>query len=113
VSAKLNFGTLGNMTDYPSGKENATDGAQAVSTGEVRQSDLALTLLDKQIDNAQHDIESIETHIDKQDNSVNSIELVRLLRQLQDMYQRRITSLESRKSIFFDSTEDADPTSQL
>jgi hypothetical protein len=88
------------MTDDPTGKENATDGAQALSTG-VRQSDLALTLLDKQIDNAQHDIESIETHIDKQDNSVNSIELVRLLRQLQDMYQRRITSLESRKSFFF------------
>jgi hypothetical protein len=109
-TAKLNCGTQENMTGDPTGQENVRDGGTGHSTREVRPSDLALTLLDDQIDNAQHDIESIETHIDKQDNSALAIELVRLLRQLQDMYQRRITSLESRKRPFFSSTEDADPT---
>jgi hypothetical protein len=88
------------MTGDPTGQENASDGGTSPSTREVRQSDLAVTLLDNQIDDAQHDIESIETHISKQDNSALSRELIRLLRQLQDMYQRRITTLERRKSSF-------------
>ena len=85
------------MTDDPTGQENASERGTAPSTEEVGQSDLALTLLDNQIDNAKHDIESIEAHIDKMDGSALSLELVRLLRQLQYMYQRRITSLGREK----------------
>jgi hypothetical protein len=81
------------MTGDPTGKEDASDGGTSPSTMEMRPSDLALTPLDNPIDYAQHHIESIETHIGKQGTSAISIELVRLLWELQDVYQRRITDL--------------------
>lgn len=49
-----------------------------------------IKLLNDQIDLSQHDIESIETYISKQDEA--SIVQVRLLRGLQDMYRQRIVS---------------------
>jgi hypothetical protein len=51
-----------------------------------------IKLLKDQIDLSQHDIESIETYIAKQDEASISIEQVRLLRGLQDMYRQRIVS---------------------
>jgi hypothetical protein len=51
-----------------------------------------IKLLNDQIDLSQHDIESIETYIAKQDKASISVEQVRLLRGLQDMYQQRIVS---------------------
>jgi hypothetical protein len=48
--------------------------------------------LNDQIDLSRHDIESIETYIAKQDEASISIEQVRLLRGLQDMYRHRIVS---------------------
>jgi hypothetical protein len=51
-----------------------------------------IKLLNHQIDLSQHDIESIETYIAKQDEASLSIEQVRLLRGLQDMYRQRIVS---------------------
>jgi hypothetical protein len=51
----------------------------------------AANQFDMQIEDAQHDIESIEGHIDGQDGHSISIEQIRLLRQLQNMYRVRIT----------------------
>jgi hypothetical protein len=90
------------MTGDPTDKENASDGGTSPSTREVRQLDLALTLLDHPIGNAQHHIESIETHIDKQGTSAISIELVLLLLELQDMYPRRITNLTAENRIMLE-----------
>ena len=45
-----------------------------------------IKLLNDQIDLSQHDIESIETYIAKQDEASISVEQVLLLRGLQDMY---------------------------
>jgi hypothetical protein len=54
-----------------------------------------INLLNDQIDESQHDIESIETYIAKQDEGSISTEQVRLLRGLQDMYRQRIASLQT------------------
>jgi hypothetical protein len=43
----------------------------------------------------QHDVESIETHIVKQDESSISPEQVHCLRELQEMYRKRIVSLKA------------------
>jgi hypothetical protein len=51
-----------------------------------------IKLLKHQIIESQHDIESIETYIAKQDEASISIEQVLLLRGLQDMYRQRIVS---------------------
>ena len=51
-----------------------------------------IKLLNHEIDQSQHDIEFIETHIAKQDEASLSIEQVRLLRGLQDMYRRKIVN---------------------
>jgi hypothetical protein len=51
-----------------------------------------IKLLNDEIDLSQHDIESIENYIAKQDEASLSIEQVRLLRGLQDMYRRKIVS---------------------
>jgi hypothetical protein len=51
-----------------------------------------IKLLNHQIGLSLHDIESIETYIAKQDEASISIEQVRLLRGLQDMYRQRIVS---------------------
>jgi hypothetical protein len=47
------------------------------------------------INESQHDIESIETYINKQDEASISTEQVRLLRELQDMYRQRIVSRQA------------------
>jgi hypothetical protein len=51
-----------------------------------------INLLNDQINEAQHDLESIEIYITKQDEASISTEQVRLLRELQDMYRQRIVS---------------------
>jgi hypothetical protein len=52
-------------------------------------------LLNEKINESQHDIESIETYITKQDEASISTEQVRLLRELQDMYRQRIVSRQA------------------
>lgn len=54
-----------------------------------------INLLNDQINEAQHDIESIEIYITKQDEASISTEQVRLLRELQDMYRQRIVSRQA------------------
>jgi hypothetical protein len=54
-----------------------------------------LKRLQDRIADAQHDIDSIEMHIVKQDESSTSAELVLGLRGLQEMYQRRIVKLDA------------------
>jgi hypothetical protein len=54
-----------------------------------------INLLNDQINESQHDIESIETYITKQDEASISTEQVRLLRELQDMYRQRIVSRQA------------------
>lgn len=54
-----------------------------------------INLLNNQINESQHDIESIETYITKQDEASISTEQVRLLRELQDMYRQRIVSRQA------------------
>jgi len=51
--------------------------------------------LQDRIADAQHDIESIEMHLVKQDESSISMEQVRGLRGLQEMYQKRIVKLDA------------------
>jgi hypothetical protein len=63
----------------------------------------SLKRLQDQIADAQHDIESIEMHIVKQDESSISAELVQGLRGLQEMYQKRIVKLDA--EIAFYQTE--------
>jgi hypothetical protein len=55
----------------------------------------SLKRLQDRIADAQHDIDSIEMHIVKQDESSTSAELVLGLRGLQEMYQRRIVKLDA------------------
>jgi len=55
----------------------------------------SLKRLRDRIADAQHDIESIEIHIVKQDESSTSAELVQGLRGLQEMYQKRIVKLDA------------------
>jgi hypothetical protein len=55
----------------------------------------SLKRLQDRIADAQHDIESIEMHIVKQDESSISAELVQGLRGLQEMYRRRIVKLDA------------------
>jgi hypothetical protein len=63
----------------------------------------SLKRLQDRIADAQHDIESIEMHIVKQDESSISAELVQGLRGLQEMYQKRIVKLDA--EIAFYQTE--------
>jgi hypothetical protein len=51
--------------------------------------------LQDRIADAQHDIESIEIHIVKQNESSISAELVQSLRGLQEMYRKRIVKLHA------------------
>ena len=51
--------------------------------------------LQDRIADAQHDIESIEIHIVKQNESSISAELVQGLRGLQEMYRKRIVKLDA------------------
>ena len=51
--------------------------------------------LQDRIADAKHDIESIEMHIVKQDESSISAELIKGLRGLQKMYRRRIANLDA------------------
>ena len=51
--------------------------------------------LQDRIADAQHDIESIEIHIVKQDESSISAELIQGLRGLQEMYRKRIVKLDA------------------
>jgi uncharacterized small protein (DUF1192 family) len=55
----------------------------------------SLKRLQDRIADAQHDIESIEMHLVKQDESSISAELVQGLRGLQEMYRRRIANLDA------------------
>jgi hypothetical protein len=50
----------------------------------------AITLLKHQIDDSQHDIESIGIYIDKQDETSISTDQMYCLRGLQEMYRDRI-----------------------
>jgi hypothetical protein len=50
----------------------------------------AINLIKDQIDESQHDIESIGIYIDKQDEASISLEQMSCLRGLQEMYRERI-----------------------
>jgi hypothetical protein len=54
--------------------------------------------LNYQIDDSQHDIESIESYICKQDNAFIWTEEFGFLRGLQDMYQQRIVTWQAEVS---------------
>lgn len=56
---------------------------------------LAIKLLNDRIDDAKHDIESIEIYVAKQNESSISIEQIHFLRGLQDMYRNRIVSQQA------------------
>jgi hypothetical protein len=56
---------------------------------------IAINLLKHQIDESQHDIESIGIYIDKQDEASISTEQVSWLRGLQEMYRERILVQQS------------------
>lgn len=55
----------------------------------------AINLLNHQIDESQHDIESIGIYIDKQDETSISMEQMSCLRGLQEMYRERILSQQA------------------
>ena len=55
----------------------------------------AIDALRHQIDDSQHDIESIEIYIDKQDETSISTEQLSGLRGLQEMYRNRILDQQS------------------
>jgi hypothetical protein len=61
--------------------------------GQVHES--SINLLNDQIDECRHDLESIETFIAKQKKTSISAEQVRLLQELQEMYRQRIVSRQT------------------
>jgi hypothetical protein len=66
-----------------------TDGS-AYLAAEHLMPKIAINLLKHQIEQSQHDIESIGIYIDKQDEASISPEQVSCLRGLQEMYRERI-----------------------
>jgi hypothetical protein len=69
---------------------HASSGRHSILAAEQLMPKSAVSLLKHQIDESQHDIESIGIYIDKQDEASISLEQISCLRGLQEMYRERI-----------------------